>query len=469
MKVSPIQIKRELTRRSLKYFIQFTFETYVFNWHHLHMISVLDRFIRGDIKKLMIYMPPQHGKSEIVSRRVPAYMLGLKPTTKIAACSYSYDLARKFNRSVQRIMSEKSYIDLFPATMMPQRRLRNSAEGSYTRNTDEFEIVGHGGSYKSIGVMGGLTGNPVDVGIIDDPVKDSLEAQSERYRNRVWEWYNEVFMTRLHNDSQVLLTMTRWHEDDLAGRIYAAEKGDWHVISFPAVKEDNENPDDPRLIGQPLWPERHSLEKLMKQKSNSERTWASLFQQRPAPLRGNIIRSEWFNRVDDFGGIYRYYLDSAYTSDGDNDPSCLMEYTLNGDSILITRVFRFWLDFPQLCDKISQIISNPHSVLTVEPKASGKSIVQYLRNKANFIVHEDKPPKDSKIARCHSATPFMESGSVGISPGDWNDAFLAECNSFPNGKHDDQVDCLVAIIRKHLLSRFRNDDMTGMGAFDGYN
>lgn len=421
-------------------------------------------FIDGQIKNLCVTMPPQHGKSEIVSRKAPAYALGIDPDLNIACCTYSADLARKFNRNVQMIIDDEEYKELFPDTALMTSNIRSSTKGSYVRNTDEFDIVGYRGNYKAVGVGGPLTGNKVDIGIIDDPVKDRADANSKTMRNRIWDWYTDVYKTRLHNNSQTLLCGTRWHEDDLIGRILKSED-DWTIVNFTAIK-DVEDPNDPREMGEALWPSRHSKEKLEKEMKN-ERTWASLYQQRPAPIKGNIIKKEWFPVVKNLFPVPSdFYLDAAYTEDSKNDPSCLMEYKHHNGKVQIVKSYLFWMEAPDLVDEIRKIMVNPYSRLKIEPKASGKSIYQYLKKrvkgKRKILVDEDQAPTESKPSRAHGVTPYMAQNDVQVLEGDWNANFFDECKVFPNGAHDDQVDCLTAICRICFIEKnFSASDMSG--------
>ena len=212
---------------------------------HIAYYEVLTRFAMGEIKKLMITMPPQHGKSEGATRRLPAFVLGQDPDKRIAIVSYNAIKARKFNRELQRIMDDDRYYELFPQTLLAGqasyqeqgRRSRN-----YARNSDECEIVGYQGSFKTIGVGGSLTGEPVDMLIMDDLYKDASSAWSPVIRQNVADWYDTVASTRLHNDSQQLLVFTRWHMEDLAGRLLEQEgvydpienPQGWLLVSFPA-------------------------------------------------------------------------------------------------------------------------------------------------------------------------------------------------------------------------------------------
>ena len=292
MQLLRAEVRRQLGRSNLKRFTMHTYPEYSVTWFHEILLDKLDRFAKGEIKKLMIFMPPQHGKSELVSRRLPAYMLGINPNLRIAGASYVANLARSFNRSIQRIMDSEEYLDLFPNTRLNSKNAVFSAAESRIRTADKFEIVGHSGFYKSVGVGGELTGTSVDIGIIDDPVKDALQADSPTYRARLWEWYDQVFCTRLHNDSQQLITLTRWHRDDLAGQILKAPGAEeWDVLKLPAIFQGvRHHPLDRRKEGEALWPEKHAANKIMR---SNARTFAALYQQEPAPPKGGLVFSDF--------------------------------------------------------------------------------------------------------------------------------------------------------------------------------
>lgn len=196
-----------LAKRRFADFIEYTKDDYIFNWHHKVLCAKLEGFAHRQIKKLMVFMPPQHGKSQLCTRHFPAYLLGIHPTSKICVCSYSATLAQSFNRDIQRIIDDNPYHDVFPKTLLNQSNVTTDAHGAYLRNADIFETLNYRGFVKTVGVGGSLTGTPIDVGIIDDPFKDREEAMSIRIRDKVWSWYTDVFKTRLHNDSQELLIM----------------------------------------------------------------------------------------------------------------------------------------------------------------------------------------------------------------------------------------------------------------------
>jgi hypothetical protein len=272
----------ELAKRKFINFVTYTKKDYEVNWHHDLLASYLDRFASGDIKKLMVFMPPQHGKSELTSRRLPAYLLGINPKLKIVGCSYSADLAKSFNRDVQRIIDEPVYKNVFPQTKLNQTNVKTIA-GSYLRNSDIFETIEHRGFYKSVGVGGGLTGTSVDIAIIDDPVKDAIEGNSLTDQSRKWEWYTNVLLTRLHNDSQQLITMTRWHKEDLCGKILNKMPQGWEVLKLEAIKQNNTHEADVRQYGEALWESKHSKEKIMNIAKANPRTFNALYQGDPKP------------------------------------------------------------------------------------------------------------------------------------------------------------------------------------------
>ena len=295
--VAPSPSERGLGERNLLSFTRYTLPSFIPAPFHVAYYEVLTRFAMGEIKKLMITMPPQHGKSEGATRRLPAFVLGQDPDKRIAIVSYNATKARKFNRELQRIMDDDRYYELFPQTLLAgQTSYQEQGKHSrnYARNADECEIVGYQGSFKTIGVGGSLTGEPVDMLIMDDLYKDAASAWSPVIRQNVADWYDTVASTRLHNDSQQLMVFTRWHMEDLAGRLLEQEgvydpienPQGWTLISFPAIQNKPPSELDPRAEGEPLWPERHSLTKLLEIKERTPTVFESMYQQNPQPSQG---------------------------------------------------------------------------------------------------------------------------------------------------------------------------------------
>lgn len=407
-------------------------------------------------------MLPTHN-SELVSRRLPAYLLGKDPNLSIIACSYSADLASMMNRDVQRIIDGPEYTRIFPETSLFGSNVRTVAQGSYLRNSDIFEIVGNRGIYRSAGVGGGITGMGADVGILDDVCKNQEEANSPTYREKVWEWYTTTFYTRLEKNARVLVTMTRWHEDDLVGRLIEAAKDDnsdqWEIIKFPAIAEPG-NPIDPRPEGAPLWPEKYSIERLNQMKATlGAYPWAALYQQAPAPAGGGLFKRDWFQYFDVDGADY-----ILHSSRGDlRVPShnCTVFQTCDPAGSTKTSADYFalgtWAVTPTqdtlLLDVVHRRLEGPDqpalfhesfqqwqpSVQGVEARNTGLTLFQQLKRDGLPVV-ELKPDSD-KFTRALPMAARYESGCVyHLANAPWLVDYELELVGFPGAAHDDQVD-----------------------------
>ncbi|MDR3152742.1 MAG: terminase family protein [Deltaproteobacteria bacterium] len=264
-------------------FVRYLHDGYLMGWFHEEICAELEQFLNdvreGKSPRLMVMTAPRHGKSELVSRHFPAYVLGKCPDMSIIAASYNAGLASKMGRDVQRIMCSPGYAELFPETRLPRKGGRAEDGGSVRRN-DYFEIVGRKGSYRSTGIIGTITGMGCEVLIIDDPLRSRQDADSPTMRDKVWDEYASTLYTRLAPGGGILLIQTRWHEDDLAGRLLENQKtgaGDkWKVLSYPAIAEADEPDASPgaepgtfrRRAGEALHPERYSLEALEEIRQN---------------------------------------------------------------------------------------------------------------------------------------------------------------------------------------------------------
>jgi hypothetical protein len=310
-----IQAAIQKANDSFLHFVLWTKPDYSPQWFHKYLAQKLQDFERGKIKKMMVFMPPQHGKSEMTTRRFPAYLLGKDPKRKIALGTYSATLAQSFNRDIQRVIDDSVYSQIFPETLLNESNVVTDAKKGYVRNSEMFETVGHRGFVKTVGRGGSLTGTPVDIGIIDDPLKDRAEAMSHTIRDGLWSWFTDVFETRLHNDSQILIILTRWHEDDLAGRILQRDPHEWEVVTFEALKTENYNPHDPRIVGEALWENKHSRVRLEKVRDSNPFTFNSLYQQNPQPNRDALIFPNHIIGDFDNNLSYCYGMDFGFTID----------------------------------------------------------------------------------------------------------------------------------------------------------
>jgi hypothetical protein len=279
-------------KTDFKKFVPLIKPDYNMQWFHEVVCEKLQLFSEGKIKKLMILMPPQHGKSELATRLFPAFHLGVKPNTKIAIASYAQSIASSFNRAIQRNIDNEVYGEIFPDTKLNYSQLFHTNANAVSRTDKLIEIVGAQGSVRTVGRGGPLTGQPVDIGIIDDLYKDRAEAVSPTISESAWAWYTDVFKTRLHNDSQQLLMNTRWDNLDLAGRLLELEGSEWEVVIFTGIRTLDEYAYDIRKVGEALWPGKHSLERLLKIQEDTEITFNSLYQQQPGGSKKLLIFPE---------------------------------------------------------------------------------------------------------------------------------------------------------------------------------
>ena len=431
---------------------------------HIAYYEVLTRFAMGEIKKLMITMPPQHGKSEGATRRLPAFVLGQDPDKRIAIVSYNAIKARKFNRELQRIMDDDRYYELFPQTLLAGqasyqeqgRRSRN-----YARNSDECEIVGYQGSFKTIGVGGSLTGEPVDMLIMDDLYKDAASAWSPVIRQNVADWYDTVASTRLHNNSQQLLVFTRWHMEDLAGRLLEQEgvydpienPQGWLLVSFPAIQNRPPSEQDPRAEGEPLWPERHSLEKLLEIKGRSPTVFESLYQQNPQPSQG-LMYEEFTCYTDLPSRSYSVaYIDAA---DSGADYLCALFYKEAEDGNYITDVL-YTKDPMEVTETTLTYMLQQHQVerCHIESNNGGNLFVSNLQQRSwdtgNRLTRFNPfHQNQNKTARIFAASASVQ--KLIKMPLDWKKRFpkfardLTGYLRVGTNAHDDAPDALTGSI-----------------------
>jgi predicted phage terminase large subunit-like protein len=325
---NPNALVVEAAKHRLKNFARYMQPNMTFEPYHDVYYEILDKFAQGTIKKLIVQMPPQHGKSEGSSRKLPAFILGRNPDKKVVIGSYATSFAQDFNRDVQRIIDTPAYQDVFPETRLNGSNSVTMAN-VYLRNSNVFEIVGKVGGLRVVGRGGALTGKTVDISILDDVYKDYSEGNSPIVRGAAWKWYTTVVRTRLHNDSQELIVFTRWHDDDVIGRLEKTETivdvkcwddfnnvppGAWIRINFEAIKTGEPTEIDPRPAGTSLWEARHGLLKLEGNKNLDPVQFQCLYQGDPGGAAGKLYQpfKTWIKK-EDWGQYIRTgtYVDVA--------------------------------------------------------------------------------------------------------------------------------------------------------------
>lgn len=457
---------------------------YEVNWHHRKLAQKLNAFIRGEIQFLMVFMPPRHGKSELVSRNLPAMLHGVYPDAEIMAASYLDSLAGDMCIDVQKIMDSEKYKQVFPDTKLPPPRSMYTVA---TRNSSEHHILGHKGKYRGQGVGGSFTGKGANFILVDDPIKGREIADSEAFRERLWNFWNNDLFSRLEVDlktgrrGQALITQTRWHQDDLSGRLLELAKNDedavqWEVISFPAIKVDDSNPEDPRAIGEALWPKKYSVDDLRKiRASGGSRAWSSLYQQNPVTDDGNMIKRAWWKY---YGGhnqaILPKYFDTvvmawdfAVQAKQTSDWTVGTVWGRKGTFKYLLDIVRFQKDFPAACQAVLDLCKKwpgCHKKL-VEAKGNGPAIVQTLKTKVSGLIEVE--PKGDKVARVNAIAPEIEGGYVFLPDPSVLPSiieFVNEWSVFPLGKHDDQVDSGTYAIDELRKAQLLYTPITGHGS-----
>ena len=456
-----LYLKAQLARNSLFGFTLYTQPNYLPGWVHEEICNALDRFLQGVIEKksprLIITMPPRHGKSELASRKFPAYALGRYPDLNIIATSYAADLASRMNRDVQRIIDQPLYYSLFPQTVLNRTNVKTVSHGAALRNSDIFEVVGHSGGYRSAGVGGGITGMGGDILIIDDPIKDRKEADSKTVRESVWDWYTSTLYTRAAPGGGILLIQTRWHMDDLAGRLLEAAKsgeGDqWEIVDFPAIATQDEKH---RKKGEALHPARYDLEQLHKiKRALGSRDWSALYQQNPVPDGGSIFQRDWLRRYKPFElpETWDKEIISWDMTFKDTDGTDFVVGTVwgaKGANYYLLDLVRGQWDFVATLKEVIKLHKKyPHILRTlVEDKANGPAVISMLKKKIAGLIPVE--PDGSKTARAHAVSPVFESGNVYIPEDgayDWVTGYVDEMVQFPSSAHDDMVDSTTQAIR----------------------
>lgn len=441
-------VAAELARRNMAAFVTYIMPGYIHSDFSRTVCAALDEFLAaaalGERPVLVLQAPPQHGKSQLVSRMFPAYVFGRHPDVRLAACSYAADLARDMNRDVQQIMMSDEYRTLFPdAALNPKRAV--TVENQALRNSDRFDISGRRGYYICAGVGGPLTGKSVDIGIIDDPIKNEEEARSKTVKRAIEGWYNTVFLTRLSRQSGHIIMATSWATDDLAATVVKTDRRTKH-LKFPAVND----------AGQALVPELHPLDKLLETKAKlSPAQWSALYQQNPIPDGGNIFEEAWVRHwtPDALPESFDETIASWDMTFKDTDGSDFVVGQIwgrKGPDYFLMDQSRARMGFTASKAAVLNLCARwPEATgVLVEDKANGPAVMDALKGEVSGLIPIE--PDGSKIARAYAVTPLWAAGNVYIPPGEhypWVRDFVGELIAFPAGAHDDQVDSMTQALR----------------------
>ena len=431
---------RRAARRSLPACIEVLSPDIVPAAHHRLLLDHLEAVERGDISRLMIFMPPGSAKSTYASVLFPPWFLGRNPQRSVIGASHSGELAERFGRRVRNLVGSDGF-----------RRVFGFGLSGDNAAADRWETE-RGGEYYAVGVNASVTGRRADLGLIDDPVKGRAEADSETIRNRTWDWYRADFWTRLKPGGRIVLIMTRWHEDDLAGRLLAQQGAggeQWKVLSLPAVaKEDDALGRKP---GDPLWPEYFQAEMFAQARLNP-REWSALYQQEPTPDTGDYFRREWVRWYDKapVRETLRTYgaSDYAVTADGG-------DYTVHGvigvdpdDNIYLLDWWREQTSSEEWVESALDLMGRWRPLIWAEEagqiiKGVGPFIDRRQRERRVYSYRRQYTSAADKPTRAQSIRARMAMGKVYFpSSAEWAAELISEMLRFPAGKNDDQVDVL---------------------------
>ena len=415
--------------------------------------------------RLIVTMPPQEGKSTLVAQDTPAWALHDQPDTPVVVASYGQGLAIRNGRAIRRRIENNP--GLLGLHIAPD----NGAVHDWT-------LAGHQGGVLSVGIGSGLTGRPAGLLVIDDPIKDRKEADSETYRNAVWDWWLDVAATRLAPGAPVIVILTRWHEDDLAGRLLAAEDGRlWRVLNIPAEADHNPEAGESDPLGRQPGEFMESARRrtaaqwqAIKTRSGA-RTWASLYQGRPAPAEGALFKRDawrrymeplWFDRPDGTrwvplsdGEQIAQSWDMAFKGTDASDYVVGQVWLKRGVNAYLLDMVRRRMTFTDTLQAVKALSARwpQASAKFVEDKANGTAVIDMLSRSVGGLIPVE--PEGGKVARANAVAPFQAAGNLHLPDPELLpnvDELVEEAAGFPAGRHDDAVDAMTQAINRLLIS-----------------
>ena len=412
--------------------------------HHRLLLQQLEAIGRGEIDRLMVLMPPGSAKSTYASILYPAWWFTQHPVSSVIATSHTTSLAEHFGRQARELVRENG------------SRLGYALHGG--KQAAGHWQTSNKGEYFAAGMRGPLTGHRADLVVIDDPIKSHAEADSPVLRERIWNWYRSDLMTRLKPKGRIVLIMTRWHEDDLAGRLLALNAAEWRVIRLPALAEEHDALG--RAPGAALWPDWEDQAALLRKRDTvGERTWSALFQQSPRPIQGSLFKTGCIDILDmpptfSAGQVVRAWDLAATVATGVNDADWTVGVKLGRDDsgrYIVLDVVRLRGSPHEVEDAIAEAARiDGRSIiigLPEDPGQAGKSQVTYLTSRLAGHRIAASRETGAKVTRAGPVASQVEARNVAMVRANWNHAFVEELRDFPFGRKDDQVDALSHAFR----------------------
>ncbi len=409
--------------------------------HHRLIAKKLQEVADGKCKRLMVWLPPRHGKSMEITETFPSYFLGKHPEKHVIEVSYNNDFAEKFGLS-NRLKVEKYGYQVFGHTY-----------SEYKATKTNWYLDNYIGGMLSVGVGGAITGEGADLLLIDDPIKNRQEAESETYRRHLYEEYQSTLYTRVQNDGAIIIVMTRWHEDDICGRLLnrsIVEPEDWEILNIPAVCEEQNDPLG-REIGETIWPEQ-GYDKEWAEKTKAAvgtYVWAGMYEQRPAPLEGGLFKRDTFKfykvMPQGFNKIVQSW-DCTFKEADTSDFVAGQVWGRKGADFYLLDCVHAKMGITATMQSIRTLSAkwpNARAKL-IEDAANGPAVIELLKREIPGILPVN--PEGGKVVRAQAILPFVEAGNVWLpdpSIAPWVHDFVEEAANFPNALHDDNVDAMT--------------------------
>lgn len=447
--MSSVDVYRAVLQTDYCEYCEYVNDGWIPSRFHRFLCEKLQEFVErpSDDKAfevLILSTPPQHGKSMTVTETLPSWYLGRNPKNKVIEISYSDDFAERFGRRNRQKIKDFG------------GKIFGIALADSPNTAKDFELDNHLGGMKSVGALAGVTGNKCNLMIIDDPIKTQEEASSETHRNKLWEEWMSSWTSRMSPGGKIILIMTRWHEDDLAGRV-AENVPNVEVYNLPLEAEEN----DPlgRKAGDPLCPEIGKGEKWLADfKKNivgqaGSRVWNSLYQGHPVAMEGNMIKRSWWQYYETLPDVQEWLMSvDATFKDGENNDFVAIQVwaKLNADMYLVDSINKH-LDFPGTMREIIRLrgMYRKCRVTLIEDKANGPAIIQMLRTRLGGIIPVN--PEGGKVARVNAIAGAIESGNVYLPANKlFTQAFVDQFSAFPKGKNDDIVDAASQCLNRFI-------------------
>lgn len=457
----------QAARQNLAVFSMLVDPKYTPEKFHRFIASQMGKLFIREKTRLILEVPPQHGKSTLASENFPAWALGRDPSLNVIVATYAFNYAKKLARRTRRIIASPIFSTIFP----------EFAYGHDKNGKGEIHdfVTTAGGGYYAAGIDGGITGRPCDIAIVDDPYKNSIQADSKNYADKVKDWYRESLVARLHEKSVIVLILTRWRRNDMAGWFLDEHSHeDWEELKIKAIADEDDVLG--RSPGEELWPERFPLTTLLKKKKTmGSRKFEALYQQSPTVAEGSIFKREWWQTYNpdalppSHTILISWDTASSVTEQAAQTAGTVWAINERGAYLLAHIADKF--EYAALKKKVMTVhrkyqekYKSSQTVSLIEKKSTGIALLSDLQDEPDIVLSEYDPTGDgSKELRAEAVTPLIEAGKIYVpdstKPGfAWAGEFVDELAEYPNGTYKDTADSVSQALKRFNERYISMDD-----------